>query len=359
MIIENESHIAQHLGALRDPVLQIPFNDPKICKAIKLEHGNAWISLEIPYLQPSDYETLKSTILNHFAQRAKLSIGIILIIKSGIKTHKPQPNTTPKRGIKNIIAVASGKGGVGKSTVALNLALALSQLGANVGLLDADIYGPSQPTMLGKKQIRAQLNDKKLTPIKSHGIETMSIGYLIDEDVPMIWRGPMVSQAVQQLLNDTDWSPLDYLIVDLPPGTGDIQLTMAQKIPVSGAVLVTTPQDVALVDVYKAYHMFEKLEIPVLGVIENMSYFVCDGCDKPHHIFGEGGGARFAESIGVELLATLPLLPTLGAALDHGNPCLDHDAGFGHFVQCAARMTEVLAGRPIDYTNPLKLVVTD
>lgn len=222
--------------------------------------------------------------------------------------------------VKNIIAIASGKGGVGKSTTAVNLAIALSQEGARTGILDADIYGPSQPTMLGVKE-RPDVKDKKtLQPVIAHGLQSMSIGYLIDETAPMVWRGPMVSMALQQLLHDTHWDDLDYLIIDLPPGTGDIQLTLAQKIPVTSAIIVTTPQDLALMDARRAYEMFKKVHVPVLGVIENMSIHVCSQCGHEESIFGDGGGTHLAEQYGVELLGSLPLDIDIRKQTDGGKP---------------------------------------
>jgi ATP-binding protein involved in chromosome partitioning len=224
--------------------------------------------------------------------------------------------------IKNIIAIASGKGGVGKSTTAVNLALALTLDGSRVGILDADIYGPNQPQMLGatERPEAPEAKDKKLQPIIRYGIQSMSIGYLVDADSAMIWRGPMVSTALQQLLNDTQWDNLDYLIMDLPPGTGDIQLTMAQKIPVSGAIIVTTPQDIALLDARKAIAMFRKVNVPVLGVVENMSVHVCSQCGHSEAIFGSGGGERLAQQYEVELLGSLPLDMRIREQADGGKP---------------------------------------
>jgi ATP-binding protein involved in chromosome partitioning len=227
--------------------------------------------------------------------------------------------------VKHIIAIASGKGGVGKSTTAVNLAIALAQLGARTGILDADIYGPSQPMMLGVTTPPNVKNQKTLTPVLAHGVQSMSIGYLIDENTPMVWRGPMVSMALQQLLHDTHWDDLDYLIIDLPPGTGDIQLTLAQKIPVSGAIIVTTPQDLALLDARRAYEMFRKVQVPVLGVIENMSIHVCSKCGYHEPIFGEGGGKQLAEKYGIELLGSLPLDIQIREQTDSGKPTVVAD----------------------------------
>ncbi len=224
-------------------------------------------------------------------------------------------------GIRQIVAVASGKGGVGKSTVAANLALALQAEGRRVGVLDADIYGPSQPRMLGVSSARPDSPDgKTMLPVMAHGLQTMSIGYLIDEEQPMIWRGPMVSQALQQLINETRWDDLDILVVDLPPGTGDVQLTLSQRIPVSGAVIVTTPQDIALLDARKALRMFEKVKVPMLGVVENMSTHVCSRCGHEEAIFGHGGGARMAVEHGLRVLGSLPLDLRIREQADGGCP---------------------------------------
>lgn len=229
-----------------------------------------------------------------------------------------------KTNLNQIIAIASGKGGVGKSTTAVNLALALHQEGARVGILDADIYGPSQPLMLGVTE-RPEIKDKKISPIVRHGIQSMSIGYLVDDKAAMVWRGPMVSAALQQLLNDTLWDNLDYLIIDLPPGTGDIQLTLAQKIPVSGAIVVTTPQDLALLDARRAYEMFHKVNVPVLGVVENMSTHVCSHCGHEEPIFGKGGGERLAKQYGLDFLGALPLDIHIREQTDSGKPTVVAD----------------------------------
>ncbi len=236
-----------------------------------------------------------------------------------IKPHAVQPGVAPIPQIKNIIAIASGKGGVGKSTVTANLALALHAQGARVGILDADIYGPSQPLMLGLSG-KPEIIDNKMLPLKAYGLQVMSIGFLVDEKAAMIWRGPMVSGALMQLLNDTAWQALDYLLLDLPPGTGDIQLTMAQKIPVSAAILVTTPQDLALLDVERAYAMFAKVNVPVLGVIENMSGYTCSACGHHEAIFGEGGAAHLAAHHPLPLLGQLPLHISVREHADSGQP---------------------------------------
>ncbi|MDE1959046.1 MAG: iron-sulfur cluster carrier protein ApbC [Xanthomonadaceae bacterium] len=241
-------------------------------------------------------------------------------VSTQIVAHKVQGALAPLPGVKNIIAVASGKGGVGKSTVAANLALALLAEGAAVGVLDADIYGPSQALMLGLAGRPQSPDGKTLEPMRAHGLQAMSIGVLVGANTPMIWRGPMVTQALQQLLGETRWQDLDYLIIDLPPGTGDIQLTLAQRVPVAGALIVTTPQDIALLDARKALAMFQKVEVPILGIVENMATHVCTACGHEEHVFGEGGGARMAAEHGVTLLGSLPLDIRIREQADGGTP---------------------------------------
>ena len=250
-----------------------------------------------------------------------------------IKAHSVQKSLKPIDNVKNIIAVASGKGGVGKSTTAVNLALALSAEGARVGILDADIYGPSQPRMLGITGKPESKDGSSLEPMGSYDLQAMSIGFLIDEETPMIWRGPMVTQALEQLLNDTNWADLDYLVIDLPPGTGDTQLTLAQKVPVSGAVIVTTPQDIALLDARKGLKMFQKVEVPVLGVVENMSIHICSNCGHEEHIFGSGGGKSMSDQYGIDLLGSLPLDMAIRVETDSGKPTV--------VAQPESRVTEI------------------
>jgi ATP-binding protein involved in chromosome partitioning len=278
----------------------------------------------------------------------------------GIASHTVQKGVKPIPGIKNIIAIASGKGGVGKSTVAVNLALALAAEGAVVGILDADIYGPSQPRMLGMKRKPESKDGKTLEPVESHGLQSMSIGYLIDEETPMIWRGPMVTQALEQLLKDTNWRELDYLVIDLPPGTGDIQLTLAQKVPVSGAVVVTTPQDIALLDARKGLKMFEKVQVPVLGVIENMSTHICSNCGHEEHIFGEGGGGRMAQESHIPLLGMLPLDIRFREQTDNGKPTVaaEPDGRLAQlYREIARRVAARLSLQKKDYSNKFPNIV--
>jgi len=263
--------------------------------------------------------------------------------------HRVQKGLSPHPRIRNVIAVGSGKGGVGKSTTAVNLAVALQRLGARVGVLDADIYGPSVPAMLGLSGRPESPDNKSIEPMRAFGVETMSIGFLVEQDSPMIWRGPMATSALTQLFNDTRWDDLDYLLIDLPPGTGDIQLTLAQKIPVAGAVIVTTPQDIATLDARKALKMFEKVEVPVLGIVENMAVHTCSSCGHVEHLFGEGGGQRMAAQYGVPLLGSLPLEIGIREQGDAGTPIVaaaPESAAARAYVAAAQRMVEELGKRP-------------
>ncbi len=265
-----------------------------------------------------------AAISEHLKSDLKLEAHIELSWQVAAHTHKA--GVASLKGVKNIIAVASGKGGVGKSTTAVNLALALVAEGAKVGLLDADIYGPSQPIMLGKADARPEtLDQKRILPVEQYGIQSMSIGYLVDPEQAMVWRGPMASGALQQLINDTQWQDLDYLIVDLPPGTGDIQLTLSQRVPVTASIIVTTPQDIALADAIKAMTMFNKVSVPVLGIVENMGVHICSNCGHAEHIFGEGGGKALADESQVEFLGSLPLTKAIRDDSDKGKPTVIAD----------------------------------
>ena len=283
-----------------------------------------------------------------------------VVIETKIVGHEVQKGVSPIEGVRNMIAVASGKGGVGKSTVSVNLALALAAEGSRVGILDADIYGPSQPRMLGISGQPKSSDGKSLEPLVSYHLQAMSIGFLIDEETPMIWRGPMVTQALEQLLNDTHWDDLDYLVIDLPPGTGDTQLTLAQKVPVSGALIVTTPQDIALLDAKKALKMFEKVEIPVLGIVENMSTHICTNCGHEEHIFGEGGGSRMATEYGIDFLGEIPLARSIREGTDSGKPTVvaEPDGQLAEIYRTIARnVSGRLAARKRDYTDVFPSIV--
>lgn len=306
------------LKQIQDPYIGKDLLASNTIKDIKTDSGKVNVSVKLGYpakgIVAELAKEIESKLVEAGADSAEAVVGW------EIEAHSVQKSLKPLENIKNVIAVASGKGGVGKSTTAVNLALALSMEGATVGVLDADIYGPSQPRMLGVSGQPKSSDGKSLEPMEAHGLQAMSIGFLIDEETPMIWRGPMVTQALEQLLNDTQWRGLDYLVVDLPPGTGDVQLTLAQKIPVSGAVIVTTPQDIALLDARKGLKMFEKVEVPVLGIVENMSIHICSECGHEEPIFGAGGGKMMAEESGVDMLGALPLDIHIREQADSGNP---------------------------------------
>jgi ATP-binding protein involved in chromosome partitioning len=274
-----------------------------------------------------------------------------------------QRNLKPLPNVRNVIAIASGKGGVGKSTVSVNVALALAADGAKVGLLDADIYGPSQPHMVGLAGTQPQSEDgKTMQPLEAHGLQVMSIGFLIDPDQPMIWRGPMVTSALQQLLQQTTWKDLDYLIIDMPPGTGDIQLTLSQQVPVSGAVIVTTPQNIATLDARKGLAMFRKVAIPVLGVIENMSTHICSACGHEEPIFGSGGGEQMASDFTVELLGQLPLDAKIREQTDSGTPTVVADPqspAAEAYRNAARKMAAAQAAQGRDFSSKFPKIVIE
>ncbi|MBT6277437.1 MAG: iron-sulfur cluster carrier protein ApbC [Chromatiales bacterium] len=342
-----------------DPYLESDLVSAKAVKNIQVEPGSVTVDVALGFPAKSYVGTL-SDALSERISRLPGNPKVVVNVTTKVASHAVQKGVETLKNIKNIIAVASGKGGVGKSTVASNLALALSAEGANVGILDADMYGPSQPRMLGASEKPESSDGRSIDPIVAHGLQSMSIGYLIDEETPMIWRGPMVTQALEQLLNDTNWTDVDYLVIDLPPGTGDTQLTLAQKIPVSGAVIVTTPQDIALLDARKGLKMFEKVEVPVLGVIENMSVHICTNCGHAEHIFGEGGGPRMAEESDVDFLGALPLDVAIRRDADGGKPTViaDPDGPIAaQFKDIARRIAGKLSQQAKDYTQAFPSIV--
>jgi len=315
-----EAAVRQALESYADPVLGTTLGEAGAVRAVSVADGkvDAEVVLGFPV---GGYGPELRRGLEEQLRQAGIDAPLSLSVSAAIPSSVANRNLQPLPGVANVIAVASGKGGVGKSTVTANLALALAQQGARVGVLDADIYGPSQPRMMGLSGQRPTTRDgKRMDPPSNYGVKVMSIGFMIDEQTPMVWRGPMVTQALVQLLSETNWGDLDYLFVDMPPGTGDTQLTLAQRVPVSGAVIVTTPQDIALLDARKGLMMFRKVEIPVLGVVENMSVHVCPACGHESHVFGAGGGRSMAEEYGVALLGELPLELSIREQADSGRP---------------------------------------
>jgi ATP-binding protein involved in chromosome partitioning len=319
----SESAVQDVLRKLVDPNTAKDFVATRSARNIKVAGNDVSLDIELGYPGKSQHEPIRRQIVQ--ALKAAGAGGVSVSIASKVVAHAVQRGVKLIPGIKNIIAVASGKGGVGKSTTAVNLALALVAEGASVGVLDADIYGPSLPMMLGIAGRPESKDGKHLEPMEAHGLQAISIGFLIDVDTPMVWRGPMVTQALEQLLKDTRWRELDYLVVDLPPGTGDIQLTLAQKVPVTGAVIVTTPQDIALIDARKGLKMFEKVGIPILGVVENMSFHICPKCGHESHIFGSGGAEKMGKDYGTEVLGKLPLDEAIQQQADSGKPTVVSD----------------------------------
>jgi len=307
------------LSKIVDPNTTKDYVSGKAVKNLKVDGGDVSLDIELGYPAQSQIDAVRASViagLKTLPGVGNISVGV----STRIIPHTVQRGLKLMPNVKNIIAVASGKGGVGKSTTAVNLALALAAEGASVGLLDADIYGPSQPMMLGVSGRPETKDGKTMEPLENYGVQVSSIGFLIDPDEPMVWRGPMVTQALQQLLEQTNWRDLDYLIVDMPPGTGDIQLTLSQKVPVTGAVIVTTPQDIALLDARKGLKMFEKVGIPILGIVENMSTHICSNCGHAEEIFGAGGGAKMCKDFGVEFLGALPLTMAIREQADSGKP---------------------------------------
>jgi ATP-binding protein involved in chromosome partitioning len=347
------------LKATVDPTTGKDFVASKSARNIKVDDDKVSLDIQLDYPAKSQLEPIRKLITD--ALKAVPGVGQVSVnVASKIVSHAVQRGVKLIPGIKNIIAVASGKGGVGKSTTAVNLALALAAEGATVGMLDADVYGPSQPQMLGIRGRPTSNDAKTIDPMEGHGIQAMSVGFMVDQETPMVWRGPMATQALEQLLKETNWHDVDYLVVDLPPGTGDIQLTLAQKVPVTGAVIVTTPQDIALLDARKGLKMFEKVNIPILGIVENMATHICSKCGHEEHIFGSGGGARMAQDYKVELLGALPLDIQIREQADSGTPTVvaDPDGRIAQiYKQIARRVAARIAEQQQDHSAAFPKIV--
>ena len=348
-----EAALLEVLKTVVDPNTAKDFVSTKLVKNLKLEGGDVSFDVELGYPAKSQIPVLRKALIA--AVRTLPGVeNVSANLTSKVVAHAVQRGVQLLPTIKNVIAVASGKGGVGKSTTAVNLALALAAEGAKVGILDADIYGPSQPMMMGIEGRPDSADGKTMEPLENYGVQVMSIGFLVDADNPMIWRGPMVTQALEQLLRQTNWSELDYLIVDMPPGTGDIQLTLSQKVPLTGAVIVTTPQDIALLDAKKGLKMFEKVGVPILGLVENMAVHVCTNCGHIEHIFGADGGKKMAAEYGVDYLGALPLNLSIREQADAGRPSVvsDPDGEIASIYKTVARQVAVkIAAKAKDFSS--------
>ena len=360
---DSRSRATEILAALIDPLTGKPYFLPHQAAGALSGAPEAWtVRVQVGYPVALVAATIEAHIATALAPVAG-SAPVRVEVASVIEAHVVQRNLPLLKGVKNLIAVASGKGGVGKSTTAVNLALALAQQGARVGLLDADIYGPSIPQMLGVGGQQPHSPDgKHIEALQGHGIALMSIGFLVDADSPMVWRGPMVTSALEQLLRDTLWGDLDYLVVDMPPGTGDIQLTLAQKVPVTGSVIVTTPQDIALLDARKGIRMFEKVAVPILGVVENMSMHICSHCGHAEPIFGEGGGEALGADFDVPLLGKLPLDLRIRQGLDAGQPIVSADPQSPisqQYRDIALRVAGAIAARARDTSHKFPKIVVE
>ncbi|WP_136419369.1 iron-sulfur cluster carrier protein ApbC [Herbaspirillum sp. ST 5-3] len=355
----NVEAVKAALSQVVDPNTGKDLVSSKSARNIQVSGADVSLDVELGYPAKSQIDAIRSAAIN--AVRAIPSAGNVGVnVYSKIIAHSVQRGIKLMSNVKNIIAVASGKGGVGKSTTAVNLALALAAEGAQVGILDADIYGPSQPMMMGISGQPESLDGKTMEPLENYGLQVSSIGFMIDPDQPMVWRGPMVTQALQQLLEQTNWRELDYLIVDMPPGTGDIQLTLSQKVPVTGAVIVTTPQDIALLDARKGLKMFEKVDIPILGIVENMSTHICSNCGHEEPIFGSGGGEKMCKEYGVEFLGALPLTMSIREQTDSGKPTViaDPDGPVAKIYKDIARKVAVkVAEKAKDMTSRFPNIV--
>ena len=341
------------LQGVIDPNTGKNFVTTKAFKNLTVSGGDVGFDIELGYPAKSQHAALRAALIAA-AQGVAGVTSVSVNVTTHIVAHAVQRGIQLLPGVKNIVAVASGKGGVGKSTTAVNLALALAAEGARVGLLDADIYGPSLPMMMGVQGRPESTDGKTMEPMENHGVQVMSIGFLVDGDQAMIWRGPMATQALDQLLRQTNWKDLDYLIVDLPPGTGDIQLTLSQRVPMTGAVIVTTPQDIALLDAKKGIKMFEKVGVPILGIVENMAVHVCSNCGHVEHIFGVDGGKKMAAEYGMDYLGALPLALQIREQADSGQPTVvaDPDGEIAGIYKAVARQVAVsIAARNKDFSS--------
>ena len=349
----SEPDLLQALGTVQDPHTGKDFVSTRALRNLQVSGGDVAFDVELGYPAKSLIPALRSSLVA--AARGVAGVDNVSVnITFKVAAHAVQRGVQLLPGVKNIIAVASGKGGVGKSTTAANLALALAAEGARVGVLDADIYGPSQPMMLGIDRRPDSLDGKSMEPLENHGVQVMSIGFLVSQDEAMIWRGPMATQALDQLLRQTNWRDLDYLIVDMPPGTGDIQLSLSQRVPITGAVIVTTPQDIALLDAKKGIKMFEKVGVPILGIVENMAVHVCTNCGHAEHIFGEGGGKRMAADYQMDYLGALPLDMQIRLQADSGTPTVvaDPDGEVAQIYKQVARSVAVkIAQQAKDFSS--------
>jgi ATP-binding protein involved in chromosome partitioning len=341
------------LAAVQDPNTGQDFVSTKAIRNLQVNGADVSFDVELGYPAKSQIPALRQALVA--AAKGVAGVGNVSVnLATKVIAHAVQRGVQLLPNVKNIVAVASGKGGVGKSTTAVNLALALAAEGASVGLLDADIYGPSQPMMMGIEGRPDSSDGKTMDPMENYGVQVMSIGFLVNQDEAMIWRGPMATQALEQLLRQTNWRDLDYLIVDLPPGTGDIQLTLSQRVPMTGAVIVTTPQDIALLDARKAVAMFEKVGVPILGLVENMAVHVCSNCGHVEHIFGQEGGKRYAAERGIDYLGALPLDMAIRLQADNGKPTVvaDPDGKLaGIYKDVARQMAVRIAGRARDFSS--------
>jgi ATP-binding protein involved in chromosome partitioning len=355
----DRAQIDTALSGLIDPNTSRTFADTKSIRSVTVDGANVSVNVVLGYPAKSQFESIRALVSNAVAGVPGVA-GVQVTVSSQVVAHAVQRGVKLLPNVKNIIAVASGKGGVGKSTTAVNLALALAAEGASVGMLDADIYGPSLPMMLGISGRPESPDNQSMNPLIGHGIQANSIGFLIEQDNPMVWRGPMVTSALEQLLRQTNWKDLDYLVVDMPPGTGDIQLTLSQKVPVTGAVIVTTPQDIALLDAKKGLKMFEKVGIPILGIVENMSTHICSNCGHEEHIFGAGGGERMSKEYGVPVLGHLPLDIAIREKTDAGQPTVvsQPDSKIADAYRSIARKVAIsIAERQRDMTSMFPSIV--